>query len=176
MKEEEEVTMSPTTHQIILYLVAASALVRSVGILMLKLRQLRYLKRAVSAAKGWRDRCTEPEPPLLGIVALVLLSSVAESAPSSADAAVALGGLSFAVAGWFLIVRAVVAFPDVSPGQYVLPEQRIVSAGPYGYVRNPLYAGAILIWLALALGFESGVTTNTGSRPGRLVRGAGASA
>ena len=43
MKEEEEVTMSPTTHQIILYLVAASALVRSVGILMLKQKFLYFL-------------------------------------------------------------------------------------------------------------------------------------
>jgi hypothetical protein len=38
-KEEEEGTMDPTTHQMILYFVAAAALVRSAGILLLKLRQ-----------------------------------------------------------------------------------------------------------------------------------------
>jgi protein-S-isoprenylcysteine O-methyltransferase Ste14 len=152
--------MSPTTIQIILYFVAAAAIVRSVGILLLKIRQLRYLKRSVAAPKGWRDRCTEPEPPLLGVVALVLLAWTAPttSSPVASAFAFALAGLSCAAAGWFLIVWAVVAFPDVSPGHYVLPEQRIVTAGPYGHVRNPLYVGAILIWLGLALAFQSGVT------------------
>jgi protein-S-isoprenylcysteine O-methyltransferase Ste14 len=138
--------MSPTTIQIILYFVAAAAIVRSVGILLLKIRQLRYLKRSVAAPKGWRDRCTEPEPPLLGVVALVLLAWTAPttSSPVASAFAFALAGLSCAAAGWFLIVWAVVAFPDVSPGHYVLPEQRIVTAGPYGHTRNPLYVGAIL--------------------------------
>lgn len=149
--------MSVATHQIILWIVAGAALVRSVGILLLKLRQHRYLKRAVASPKSWRHHCTEPEPPLLGIVALVLLNSVAASAPSWTGAVFAVGGLLLASAGWFLIVWAVRAFPTVSPGHYVLPEQQLVTAGPYGHIRNPLYAGAILIWLALALAFESGV-------------------
>jgi protein-S-isoprenylcysteine O-methyltransferase Ste14 len=150
--------MSVTTHQIILGIVAGAALVRSVGILLLKVRQHYYLKRAVSSPKSWQDRCTEPEPPLLGIVALVLLNSVVAPGPSQTGAVFAFAGLLLASAGWFLIVWAVLAFPTVSPGHYVLPEQQIVMAGPYGHIRNPLYAGAIFIWLALALAFSSGMT------------------
>jgi protein-S-isoprenylcysteine O-methyltransferase len=49
------------------------------------------------------------------------------------------------------------AFPAVSTGHYVLPEQRVIRAGPYRLVRHPLYLAAFLIWLALALAFASPV-------------------
>jgi protein-S-isoprenylcysteine O-methyltransferase Ste14 len=149
--------MSAETHQVILWIVAGAALVRSGGILLLKIRQRHYLDRAVAAPKGWRNHCTEPEPPLLGVVALILLYSQDASAPSPAGAALAVVGLLSASAGWLLISWAAKSFPAVSPGHYVLPEQQIVRAGPYGHIRNPLYAGAILVWLGLGAAFESQV-------------------
>jgi len=37
----------------------------------------------------------------------------------------------------------------------VLPEQQLVTRGPFGLVRHPLYLAAILVWLALWLVFAS---------------------
>ncbi len=33
--------------------------------------------------------------------------------------------------------------------------QRVISSGPYRYVRHPLYAGGLLMWLATALALGS---------------------
>jgi protein-S-isoprenylcysteine O-methyltransferase Ste14 len=147
--------MNMRAYQIVLGLVAGAALIRSIGIIALKGRQIRYRKRAAAKPTGWQDLCTEPEPPLLGIVALVLLGSLPARVPSLGSVILAVLGLGLAVGAWVLIVWAVRSFPAVSPGHYVLPEQQIVTAGPYGYLRNPLYAGALLIWLALAVAFRS---------------------
>ena len=149
--------MSTATYQIILWIIVGAALARSIGILLLKIRQFRYLDRAVAAPRSWRDHCTEPEPPMLGVVALVLVSLMEPSVPSWTSAALGLGGLLLSSIGWVLIIWAALAFPSVSPGHYILAEQQIVTSGPYGHIRNPLYAGAILIWLALGIAFESSV-------------------
>jgi protein-S-isoprenylcysteine O-methyltransferase Ste14 len=154
---KENHPVSAIAYQIILALVAGAALIRSIGILLLKVRQLRYRRRAVTKPTAWQDLCTEPEPPLLGIVALVLLVSLPEAAPSREASVLAFAGLLFAIAGWGLIAWAVHAFPALSPGHYILPEQQIVTAGPYGHLRHPLYTGALLIWVSLSLAFSSGV-------------------
>jgi protein-S-isoprenylcysteine O-methyltransferase Ste14 len=151
---------SPTTatvYQVVLALIAGAALIRSIGILLLKARQIRYRNRAAAKPTAWQDLCTEPEPPLLGVVAVVLLFTLPTTAPSWFDAALASFGLALAAAGWGLIAWAVRSFPAVSPGHYILPEQQIVTAGPYGHVRHPLYSGALLIWISLSVGFSSSV-------------------
>jgi protein-S-isoprenylcysteine O-methyltransferase Ste14 len=147
--------VSAIAYQILLTLVAGAALIRSIGILLLKVRQLRYRKRAATKPTAWQDLCTEPEPPLLGIVALVLLASLPAAAPSREGTALAFAGLFFSLAGWCLIAWAVRSFPTVSPGHYILPEQQIVTAGPYGHLRHPLYTGALLIWVSLSVAFAS---------------------
>jgi protein-S-isoprenylcysteine O-methyltransferase Ste14 len=151
----ENSPVSATTYQIVLALVAGAALIRSVGILLLKVRQLSYRRRAAAKPTTWQDLCTEPEPPLLGILAIILLVSLPATAPSWGAAIFALLGLFLAVAGWGLIAWAVHSFPTVSPGHYILPEQKIVTAGPYGYLRHPLYTGALVIWVSLSMAFTS---------------------
>jgi protein-S-isoprenylcysteine O-methyltransferase Ste14 len=147
--------LSVEAFQIVLCVILGGALVRSVAILALKLRQFRYGRRAVAKPKGWQDLCTEPEPPLMGIVALVLLASLPTSPPSRASAILAVLGLALSVGGWLLNLWAVRSFPTVSPGHYILPEQRMVTAGPYAHIRNPIYAGVLLMWISLAVGFRS---------------------
>lgn len=148
--------MTPGLYRVLLVLVAAAGIIRSIGILLLKGRQLRYRARAVAKPTSWADLSTEPEPPLLGLVGLMLLWRLDVPASISAARAVpAVIGVVTAALGWALILWAVRSFPGVSPGHYVLPEQRIMSSGAYGWVRHPLYLGALLIWLALALAFLS---------------------
>lgn len=147
--------MSVTIYQIVLALVAGAALIRSIGILLLKVRQLRYRRQAAAKPTAWQDLSTEPEPPLLGVVAVVLLVALPQTAPSPLQAVLASIGLLLASAGWALIAWAVRSFPAVSPGHYILPEHQIVTAGPYGHLRHPLYLGALLIWVSLCVAFTS---------------------
>jgi protein-S-isoprenylcysteine O-methyltransferase Ste14 len=134
--------------------VAVAALGRVVGILVLKLRQARYARRAVAAPRSWRDVCTVPEPYLLGVTTIALwLGPRAVPGPAELLRAGAGGLLAgFAVV---LMLWALRSFPAVSTGHYVLPEHRVVSEGPYGLVRHPLYLAAYAVWLAVAVGFGS---------------------
>ena len=141
-----------------LALVSLAALGRVVGILITKLRQARYARQAVALPRSWRDLCTVPEPYLLGVTTLVLwLGYRAPADPSPAQlaragAAALLGLLAIGLMLWVLRT-----FPSVSTGHYVLPDHRVVTEGPYRLVRHPLYVAAYLVWLAVAIGFESPV-------------------
>jgi protein-S-isoprenylcysteine O-methyltransferase Ste14 len=139
----------------VLCVIIGGALVRTIAVLALKVRQIRYSKRATATPTGWQDLCTEPEPPLMGIVVVVLLASLPTSPPSRISAIFALLGLGLSLGGWLLNLWALRSFPTVSTGHYILPEQRIVTAGPYGHLRNPIYAGVLLMWISLAAAFQS---------------------
>jgi protein-S-isoprenylcysteine O-methyltransferase len=136
-----------------------AALGRFIGIVLLKFRQARYARQALAYPRSWRDRCTVPEPYLLAATTLVLLLQLrvpsALSGPALGRSAAAATLALLAIA---LMLGALRAFPSVSTGHYVLPEQRVVRSGPYRLVRHPLYLAAFLIWLALALAFASPVT------------------
>lgn len=139
-----------------LWLVSLAALGRVAGILIIKLRQARYAKRAVALPRSWRDLCTVPEPYLLGVTTLVLrLLHRTPADPSPARLAQAAVGALLALLAIGLMLWALRAFPSVSTGHYILPEHRVVSQGPYALVRHPLYLAAYLVWLAVAIGFGS---------------------
>jgi protein-S-isoprenylcysteine O-methyltransferase Ste14 len=136
--------------------VSFAAFGRCLGIFGAKFRQLAYRRRAAAYPTSWRDRCTQPEPFLLFALTLFLVAS--REAPVEPPAVLALLsalGAASATAGISLMLWAVVSFPTVSTGHYVLPEQRVVTRGPYGWVRHPLYLAAFLIWLGVAATFRS---------------------
>lgn len=138
--------------------VSIVALGRVTGILVLKIRQSRYAKRAAALPTTWRDRCTVPEPYLLGVVTLTLaLVHDAPAALSTVRAAGLGASVLLALVAMVLMLWVLRAFPSVSTGHYILPEHPVVSNGPYGLVRHPLYLAAFLIWLSLALFYWSAV-------------------
>lgn len=138
------------------WVIAFAAIGRSTGIIGAKVRQHRYRSRASSYPSTWRDRCTQPEPFLLLVVILVLLVTDDPPAdPSALDAVAGIGGAVLAGAGISLMLWAVVSFPAVSPGHYILPEHRLIDRGAYALVRHPLYLAALLIWSGVTVGFES---------------------
>jgi protein-S-isoprenylcysteine O-methyltransferase Ste14 len=147
------------THGLVVFawgLIAAAALGRVTGILVLKLRQSRYAKRALAAPRGWRDLCTVPEPYLLGVTTLALwLGRRAPAEPETGELLRAGAGAALALLAIVLMLWVLRSFPGVSTGHYVLPGHRIVREGPYALVRHPLYLAAYLVWLAVALGFGS---------------------
>jgi protein-S-isoprenylcysteine O-methyltransferase Ste14 len=142
--------------ELALGLVCAAALGRMIGILTLKLRQARYAKRALAVPRGWRDLCTVPEPYLLGVTTVLLwVGRRIPAEPATPQLLRVAAALALAVLAIVLMLWVLRVFPSVSTGHYVLPEQRVVSEGPYAWVRHPLYLAAYLVWLAVALGFGS---------------------
>jgi protein-S-isoprenylcysteine O-methyltransferase Ste14 len=149
--------MELIVYRLALGFVALAALGRVTGIFALKLfRQTRYSRDAVAYPTSWRDRCTVPEPPLLGATTLLLV--LWHRVPVELSAAVlarTAAATLLALLAVILMLWALRAFPGVSTGHYVLPNQRLVSSGPYGLVRHPLYLAAFFVWLAVALAFAS---------------------
>ncbi len=145
-------------HWAAIAVVVGTALGRSLGIFAVKFRQLAYSRRAVSYPTHWRDRIASPEPfVLFGLTLGLLITHTAPTAPSATQVLVSTAGAVAAGSGITLMLWAVRSFPTVSSGHYILPEHRIVTRGPYGWVRHPLYLAAILIWLGLMLVFRSPV-------------------
>ena len=143
-------------YHIALLVVVITALTRVSVSVALKFRLARYSVQAVAVPRTWRDLCTAPEPFLLGAVALWLLFSHDFSAqPSAAVLGLASLGLALSLAAAGFMLSSVWAFPSVSTGHYVLPDQKIISTGPYARVRHPLYLAAFLVWFSLAFTFSN---------------------
>lgn len=139
-----------------LALVTLASLGRVVGILIKKLQQARYTKGAVALPRSWQDLCTVPEPYLLGVTTVALwLGREVPADPSLAQLSRAGAGALVALLAIGLMLWVLRTFPSVSTGHYVLRDQRVVSEGPYGLVRHPLYVAAYLAWVAVAIGFGS---------------------
>jgi protein-S-isoprenylcysteine O-methyltransferase Ste14 len=139
-----------------LALVAFAALGRVVGILIKKLQQARYTKGAVALPRSWQDLCTVPEPYLLAVTTVALwLGREVPADPSLAQLSRAGAGALVALLAIGLMLWVLRTFPSVSTGHYVLHDQRVVSEGPYGLVRHPLYVAAYLVWVAVTIGFGS---------------------
>jgi len=143
-------------HYVAIAVVAFAALGRSIGIFVVKFRQQAYRKRAVLYPAGWRDRIASPEPfVLLALTLWLAATHSGPTAPAAGYVATSLLGAASAASGIGLMLWAVRTFPTVSSGHYILPEHQIVACGPYGWVRHPLYAAALLIWVGLVLTFHS---------------------
>jgi len=131
-------------------LVAWLALIRCTGVFVAVARQGLRLNRTVVTKWGWVETLASPEPILMAAFAWLLLTAgnADGSEPPSAVLAI-LGGL-LAALGMSLWVWAFATIPSLSSGHYVLPEQQLVTRGPYALVRHPIYLAVLLLWLAVA--------------------------
>ena len=142
--------------ELALAIVSFAALGRVIGILIKKLQQARWTKGAVALPRSWQDLCTVPEPYLLGVTTAALwLGREVPADPSLAELSRAGAGALVALLAIGLMLWVLRTFPSVSTGHYVLHDQQVVSEGPYGLVRHPLYVAAYLVWAAVAIGFGS---------------------
>ncbi|MGB5373024.1 MAG: isoprenylcysteine carboxylmethyltransferase family protein [Polyangiales bacterium] len=137
--------------------IALIALGRALVVLyILFFRSLSYRKRAVATPAAWTDFVTYLEPPLLPALTLFLwITHENPAQPATLELTRVFVGVAVALGALALLLWSVRVFPTVAVGHYVLPDQEVITNGPYAYVRHPLYLAAILIWVSVAIGFAS---------------------
>lgn len=131
---------------------------RSVWCIVGFIRQFSNHRRAAVSVWGWVEYLLAPEFPLfLGVG--YYLSRNSSPIVDVSTATVAWGVLAalLALTGLFLSAWAFTSYPSIGGGHYVSVGHQIVSNGSYGLIRHPTYAGVILIWMALALAFQSSI-------------------
>jgi len=81
-----------------------------------------------------------------------LPATLTSLALAAVGASLAFAGVLISLWAIFTTVRRRVI---LDAGHFVKKEHRLVTAGAYGLVRNPMYLGIILLWLGIAIAFQS---------------------
>jgi len=147
-----------TTSRVTIEIVAWICFIR-VGWHILGLARLsRYRKRAIATRWSWVELSTLAEPFVQFAVTYLLYTR--HVAPSQVTDLRLLGttvGAVLTIAGLSLSLWSFYAFPTMSSGHYILSEQRVITYGPYRWVRHPAYLAVLLLWAGLSLAFASRV-------------------
>ena len=145
-----------TAYSTAVSIVVGVAFVRTGIVSLAAIRMLLNRKRMVEERWGWVELLCLPEIVLLPVVTYVLASNQAPAAEIGLpQLGAALLAALLASAAAVLSLWAGATFPTLTTGHYVLKDHRVVSDGPYGWVRHPIYVGVFLIWISLALAFTS---------------------
>ena len=140
-------------------IVVGVAVIRTCIVFLAAIRMLLNRKRMVAERWGWVELVAAPEIVLLPVVTYVLASNQPPAAqPGLAQLGTALLGAFLALAAAALTLWAGATFRGLTTGHYVLEDHHVVSAGPYAWVRHPIYVGVFMIWTSLALAFTSLIT------------------
>lgn len=104
-----------------------------------------------SKKSGWRDVVFKNRGLLLVPTALILVI-VGKPTTASAGAGIALAALGELVRIW------AVGYSGMTTRSDVVTAPQLVTAGPYAYLRNPLYAGNAITALGFWLAFSGAVS------------------
>jgi protein-S-isoprenylcysteine O-methyltransferase Ste14 len=137
-------------------LVAWVAFLRCAGVAAAVARQALRRRRTVVTQWGLVETLAAPEPLLMGGFTYVLFMHGASHATHAWVTYVpAILGALLSVVGAMLWLWAFATIPGLSSGHYVLPEQRLITRGPYATVRHPIYLAVILLWCSVAAAYVS---------------------
>jgi protein-S-isoprenylcysteine O-methyltransferase Ste14 len=92
---------------------------------------------------------------LLAATLFINLRDTAWDAPAPWRVAVASVGAALMMAAFALMAWSFLSWRNIFFGHGVMDGQQLVTSGVYGVVRHPVYLAALLVWLALAVGFAS---------------------
>ena len=138
---------------------AIGAAARGAAVILGFVRTFLLRKRFTTFRFGWVEVLVGIEPFLLLAVAYGLFRSGGSGLlPTTGQTIAALLGCGLVLAGWALVLWTFISWPSIFSGHGVLQDQQLMTTGAYGLVRHPVYAGAVLIWLGLALAFSHALT------------------
>ena len=148
--------------EILLDSVTAAAVVRSLWLLVGLIRVIPVHLRARTRKWGASEVLTFLELPVfLTLTSLLVARALPPPPATPASLVLAAAGTLLTFAGVLVSVWAI--FTTVrrrvilDAGHFVKHEHPLVTSGAYGFVRNPMYLGIILLWFGIAAAFQSKV-------------------
>lgn len=154
--------------EILLYCVIAAAVVRCAWLLVGLVRVIPVHLRARTRRWGIPEILTFCELPVfLALTALLVTGRLPRPFTSSMSLVLAAFGTVLAFAGVFVSVWAIATTVRrrviLDAGHFVKEEHPLITNGAYGFVRNPMYLGIMLLWLGIAVAFQSWVLLAVGA-------------
>ncbi len=145
-----------TLYTTALTIAAIGGLARGVGVIYGFARSFLIRKRFVAFRFGWVEILVSLEPLILLGVAYSLFQGIESlSSPTTGQSIVATSGAALVLIGWAVVIWTFLSWPSLFAGHGVLEDHRLITHGAYAVVRHPVYLGAFLIWLGLALAFSN---------------------
>lgn len=147
-------------YEFLMCVVLGAAVTRSAWLLIGLVRVIPVHVRARTRKWGLAEVLAFAELPVFLALTCWLVRQPLPTSPQSVvsvlgaalGAALALGGVFISLWAIFTTVRRRVI---LDAGHFVKQEHPLVTTGAYGFVRNPMYLGIILIWFGLAVAFHN---------------------